>query len=67
MKPRSVREMLPRTLPSIWRFALSLTGDIEMTNDLAQSTCLRAVEKAGQFRSTGSFEGWCLQIVVRSG
>ena len=62
MKPRSVREMLPRTLPSIWRFALSLTGDVEMTNDLAQSTCLRAVEKADQFRSTGSFEGWCLQI-----
>ncbi|WP_299481871.1 sigma-70 family RNA polymerase sigma factor [uncultured Roseibium sp.] len=62
MKPRSVRDMLPRALPSIWRFALSLTGDIEMTNDLSQSTCLRAVEKADQFRSAGSFEGWCLQI-----
>nr|WP_319382403.1 sigma-70 family RNA polymerase sigma factor [uncultured Roseibium sp.] len=62
MKSRSVRDMLPKALPSIWRFALSLTGDIEMTNDLAQSTCLRAVEKADQFRETGSFEGWCLRI-----
>ncbi|MFN3252252.1 RNA polymerase sigma factor [Roseibium album] len=62
MKPRSVRDLLPRSLPSIWRFALSLTGDVEMTNDLVQSTCLRAVEKADQFRSSGSFEGWCLQI-----
>lgn len=62
MKPKEVRDLLPNALPSIWRFALSLTGDIDMTNDLAQSTCLRAVEKADQFRFSGSFEGWCLQI-----
>ncbi len=62
MKPVEVREVLPRALPAIWRFALSLTGDTEMTKDLVQATCLRAVEKADQFRFTGSFEGWCLTI-----
>ena len=62
MKPQDVTDHLSKALPSIWRFSLSLTGDIEMTKDLAQSTCLRAVEKADQFRHAGSFEGWCLQI-----
>jgi len=62
MKRDKIDHMLSQSLPAIWRFGLSLTGDVTLTDDLVQSTCLRALEKQDQFLGTGSFTGWCLQI-----
>lgn len=61
-KTDQIRKMLIDALPSIWRFSLSITGDVELSNDLTQSTCARALEKSDQFKYAGSFTGWCLQI-----
>lgn len=48
---------------AIWRFALSLSGQPDIADDLAQATCLRAIEKADQFEDRGGgIIGWLLTI-----
>lgn len=49
-------------LPSIWRFALALSGNKDFADDLTQSTCLRAIEKSHQFKAGTSLTGWTLTI-----
>ncbi len=51
-------------LAAIWRFALSLSGNPDTADDLTQATCLRAIEKAHQFKQEegGTLIGWCLTI-----
>lgn len=49
-------------LPRIWRFGLSLSGRPDVADDLVQATCLRAMEKADQFREDGNLSGWVLTI-----
>lgn len=55
-------QQLVEHLPSIWRFALALSGDPDIADDLVQATCLRAIEKQSQFDGLGSLIGWCLTI-----
>lgn len=62
MSKSDISERISIALPSIWRFAYALSGSATLADDLAQSTCLRALEKAHQFRQGGSFSGWCLSI-----
>lgn len=46
---------------AIWRFGLSLSGNAETADDLAQATILRAIERAHQF--TGDrLQGWLMTI-----
>ncbi|MBM7068570.1 RNA polymerase sigma factor [Actibacterium sp. 188UL27-1] len=59
---QDVRSGLPDNLGSIWRFALALSGDATVADDLTQSTCLRAIEKAGQFRVGTNLTAWLLTI-----
>lgn len=49
-------------LPKIWRFALSLSRQRDIADDLVQATCLRALEKHQQFDGTGRLDAWCLTI-----
>lgn len=49
-------------LPAIWRFALSLCARPDVADDLAQATCLRAMERAGQFKPGSNLCAWCLTI-----
>ncbi|MEM1345419.1 MAG: RNA polymerase sigma factor [Pseudomonadota bacterium] len=49
-------------LPRIWRFALSLTGRPDAADDLTQATCLRALERDGQWREGKALAGWLLTI-----
>ena len=62
---RHVRRKLSDALPNIWRFALSLSGNPDVADDIVQSTCLRAIEKAHQFKEGSNFTGWVL-VICRS-
>lgn len=57
-----VKAGLPDVLPSVWRFALSLSGRPDVADDLTQATCLRALEKAHQFKPGTRLDSWCLTI-----
>lgn len=57
-----VRAAVETYLPAIWRFAFVLSGDADTADDLTQATCLRALEKAHQFRDEQSPVGWLLTI-----
>jgi len=58
----AVKDGLPTVLPSIWRFALSLSARPDLADDLTQATCLRAIEKAHQFKVGTRLDAWCLTI-----
>jgi len=49
-------------MPSIWRFALSLSGKPDVADDLTQATCLRALEKQHQLKRDRPVIGWLLTI-----
>jgi RNA polymerase sigma-70 factor (ECF subfamily) len=57
-----VRVELPEHMPAIWRFSLSLSGNPDVADELVQSTCLRALEKAHQYKEQGTLIGWLLTI-----
>ncbi|MBX2855902.1 MAG: RNA polymerase sigma factor [Rhodobacteraceae bacterium] len=48
-------------LKAVWRFGLSLSGNLETADDLAQATMLRAMERAHQFNG-GQLQGWLMTI-----
>lgn len=60
-----MRSELPRLYPRLWRFALSLTGDRESAEDLAQATAIRAIEQAGKFKSGTSMVAWLFTMMRR--
>ena len=53
---------LPKVFPRIWRYAFSLTGSRDGADDLAQAACLRAIEKAGQFKAGTHLDRWMFRI-----
>ncbi|MEL7279625.1 MAG: RNA polymerase sigma factor [Pseudomonadota bacterium] len=62
---RSVREGLPTCFPRLWRFCASLTGRADQADDLAQMTCLRAIEKTHQFQPGTHLDRWLFVIARR--
>lgn len=56
------KEALKPLVPSIWRFAFSLSGSPDTADDLTQSTCVRALEKQHQFKSGTNLQAWCFTI-----
>lgn len=59
---RSVEADLVRAFPAVWRFALSLSGRPEFADDLAQSTSVRAIERAHQFQPGTNFKAWVFTL-----
>jgi len=57
-----VRNGLSELLPRLWRFCHVLTGDRSTADDLAQSACLRALERAGQFQPGTRLDQWVFRI-----
>jgi len=57
-----VRNGLNGLLPRLWRFCHVLTGDRSTADDLAQSACLRALERAGQFQPGTRLDQWVFRI-----
>lgn len=59
---RSVRSELERGMKPLWRFAYSLSGRADLADDLVQSTCLRALDKAHQADLSRDLLPWFLTI-----
>lgn len=49
--------------PRLWRYGLSLTGKRDVAEDLAQRTCLRALEKADSFQVGTHLDRWLFRIL----
>lgn len=59
-----VKRELTALLPRLWRFALYLTRDQHKAEDLVQSSCLRALEKASQYRAGTQLDRWVFSIAA---
>ncbi len=59
-----VRRELTALLPRLWRFALYLTRDRQKAEDLVQSSCLRALEKASQYQAGTDLDRWVFAIAA---
>ena len=49
-------------LPSLWRFAVSLSGSADFADDLSQKTCLRALERRSQVYDASGVKRWMMTI-----
>ena len=56
-------EDLPAALPRLLGYALSLTRDRDLAEDLVQDTVLKAIEKADTFRGDSSVQTWLHRIL----
>jgi RNA polymerase sigma-70 factor, ECF subfamily len=51
--------------PRLWRYCLTLTGTRDRADDLAQSSCLRAIEKANLFEHGTRLDLWMFRLTHR--
>jgi RNA polymerase sigma factor (sigma-70 family) len=61
--PEFVRAELASHLIRLWRYGLVLTGKRDAAEDLAQATCLRALERAHQFQPGTQLDHWLFAIL----
>jgi len=64
-KMNKLAQLLPGELDAMWHFALRLTSNQADAEDLVQRTCLRALEKADEYREQGKIRSWLFQIEHR--
>jgi RNA polymerase sigma-70 factor, ECF subfamily len=60
---REVRVGLEPSLAGLWRYALVLSKARDAADDLAQATCLRAIERADQFALGTRVHRWLFAIL----
>lgn len=60
-----VRRGLPQVFPRLWRYAVSLTGRRDWGDDLAQTTCVRALDRAHQFQPGTHLDRWLFTMAKR--
>lgn len=68
MNPRSqteVQEGLKPLYPRLWRYCLMLTGNRDRANDLAQMTCLRALDKSEHYEAGTRLDSWVFRMAQR--
>ena len=56
-------DQLVALLPALRRFARSLTGSVEEGDDVVQSACERALQRANQFQPGTRLDSWMYRIV----
>jgi RNA polymerase sigma-70 factor (ECF subfamily) len=57
-----IRGLTPN-LSRLWRYGLVLSGARDVADDLVQSTCLRALERADQFQPGTRLDRWLFSIL----
>ncbi|WP_353618812.1 RNA polymerase sigma factor [Tropicibacter sp. R16_0] len=57
-----MRNGVAAIFPRLWRYSLTLTGKPEGADDLAQATCLRAIEQADRFQADTDLAKWMFRI-----
>ena len=62
---REIRKGLPMLFPRLWRYGLILAGNQDDAMDLAQTTCLRALEKAENYRAGTRLDSWLFKMEQR--
>lgn len=50
-------------MPRLWRYGLVLSRQKHVADDLVQATCVRALERAGQFVTGTRLDRWLLAIM----
>ena len=60
---REVRLGLEQHLARLWRYAVVLSSSRAVADDLVQSTCLRAIERADQFVPGTRLDRWLFAIL----
>ncbi|MEM7300033.1 MAG: RNA polymerase sigma factor [Pseudomonadota bacterium] len=60
-----VTEGLKAVYPRLWRYCLTLTGNADRANDLAQSTAIRAMEKSHLFKADTHVDRWLFRMAQR--
>lgn len=54
---------MSQLLPRLWRYGLVLSRQKHVADDLVQATCVRALERAGQFVAGTRLDRWLLAIM----
>ncbi len=62
---QAVEQGLPVCFARLWRFCVALTGQRDLADDLAQMTCLRALEKSAQFTPGTHLDRWLFVMARR--
>ena len=62
---QEIRRGLPEVFPRLWRYALILTSNRDAASDLAQMTCLRAIEKAHNYTPDQKLDRWLFRMAQR--
>jgi len=60
-----VRRELAKVFPRLWRYCVTLTANKADADDLAQATCLRALERSDQFQTGTHIDRWIFRIAHR--
>ncbi len=60
-----IAEGLGPLYPRLWRYSMALAGNVDQANDLAQATCLRALEKSDYFKADTNLDRWMFTIAQR--
>ncbi len=61
-KSYEVESGIPAIFPRLWRYCLVLTASHDRADDLAQSVCLRALQKADQYQKGSELDRWLFRI-----
>lgn len=59
---RDVEAAITRHRIDLWRYAVSLSRNRDLADDLTQATCLRALEKAGTLRHGTHLKAWLMTL-----
>lgn len=59
-----ILDQIETAIPSLRRYALGLTGDRDMADDLVQDTLERAVARRQSWRATGPVQAWLFRILL---
>ncbi len=61
--PQTVKQALAGHLARLWRYGLVLSRRSDVAEDLVQSTCVRAIERAHQFEPGTRIDRWLFSIL----
>jgi RNA polymerase sigma-70 factor (ECF subfamily) len=60
---QEIRANLSQHLARLWRYAVVLSRQRDVADDLVQATCVRALERAGQFTAGTRLDRWLFSIL----
>lgn len=61
-----VRNGVQDCFPRLWRYCRVLTGNSDAAYDLAQTVCVRAIQKEDQFEPGTTVDRWLFRIAQRT-